>query len=329
MGDSLYLRGTPIASLPEGLTVGGSLDLRGTQITALPEGLTVGDSLYLRGTPIASLPEGLTVGGSLDLRGTQITALPEGLTVGGWLDLEGTPIASLPEGLTVGDSLYLRGTPIASLPEGLTVGGSLDLRGTQITALPEGLTVGGWLDLEGTPIASLPEGLTVGGSLDLEGTPIASTERTKVKRLQNGDYVPGKYLYADDILTHVIKCRKVREYTLYIGKIPGHNVVSDGTYYAHCETLRDGIADIAFKRASDRGADQYKGIDLDTEFTLEDAKTMYRVITGACQAGTEQFVESLGEKLKAKYTVREMIEVTKWQYGSERFAEFFGGDNDD
>ena len=30
--DSLYLRGTQITSLPEGLTVGGSLYLRGTQI---------------------------------------------------------------------------------------------------------------------------------------------------------------------------------------------------------------------------------------------------------------------------------------------------------
>ena len=71
--DSLCLRGTQIASLPEGLTIGGWLDLEGTQITSLPEGLTVGGWLDLRGTQITSLPEGLTVGGSLDLEGTQIT----------------------------------------------------------------------------------------------------------------------------------------------------------------------------------------------------------------------------------------------------------------
>ena len=71
--NSLNLRGTPITSLPEGLTVGGSLNLRGTPITSLPEGLTVGGSLNLRCTPITSLPEGLTVRGSLDLGETQIT----------------------------------------------------------------------------------------------------------------------------------------------------------------------------------------------------------------------------------------------------------------
>ena len=48
--------------------------------------------LDLSGTPIQSLPEGLTVGGGLYLSGTQIQSLPEGLTVGGWLDLSGTQI---------------------------------------------------------------------------------------------------------------------------------------------------------------------------------------------------------------------------------------------
>ena len=161
-GCDLYLSGTQIAALPEGLTVGGWLDLRNTQIAALPEGLTVGGSLYLSNTQIAALPEGLTVGGSLDLSGTQIAALPEGLTVGGWLDLRNTQIAALPEGLTVGGWLDLRNTQIAALPEGLTVGGPLDLSGTQIAALPEGLTVGGSLDLSGTQIktkSSLPKHL--------------------------------------------------------------------------------------------------------------------------------------------------------------------------
>ena len=167
-------------------------------------------------------------------------------------------ITALPEGLTVGGSLYLRGTGITALPEGLTVGGYLDLRGTGITALPEGLTVGGSLDLSGTGITALPEGLTVGGYLDLRGTGITDKrkERKKVKQLRNGDYVAGRYLYADNILTHVKKVKKLGQYTLYVGKIPGRNVVSDGTNYANCDKLRDGIADLIFKAAADRGADQ-------------------------------------------------------------------------
>ena len=207
-------------------------------------------------------------------------------------------------------------------------GGSLYLRETQITSLPDNLTVGGWLDLRGTQITSLPDNLTVGGSLYLSGTQIKDKAKAKkrVKRLHDGDYVPGKYLYADGILTHVKSRHKINGYIFYRGKIKGQNVVSDGKYFAHCDKMRDGVADILFKKAEDRGADQYKGLPLDTVVSLEDAKTMYRIITGACRQGTEAFVESLKQqgKLQSEYTIKEMLEVTKGQYNSERFSEFFG-----
>ena len=222
----------------------------------------------------------------------------------GWLDLSETAITELPDNLTVGGWLDLRGTGITALPDNLTVGGNLDLRGTGITALPDNLTVGGWMDLRGTRITN-----------------------PTVKRLRHGEYVPGKYLYADGILTHVKKKKKAGDYTVFVGKIPGHNVVFDGKHYAHCRTLREGIADLLFKSAIDRGADQYKGISLDDSFTVEELKRMYRVITGACKAGTESFVNSLKD-LKDKYTVREVIEMTDGQYNAEKFKEFFEGANE-
>lgn len=65
----------------------------------------------------------------------------------------------------------------------------------------------GNLDLRGTGITSLPEGLTVGGWLDLSDTGITCDELIKVKKLHDGDYSPGKWIYADGILTHVKKKR--------------------------------------------------------------------------------------------------------------------------
>ena len=200
--------------------------------------------------------------------------------------------------------------------------GNLDLRDTKITALPDNLTVGGWLDLSGTEITALPDNLTVGGWLYLRGTGITNPS---VKRLRHGEYAHGKYLYADGILTHVKKKKKAGDYTVFVGKIPGHNVVFDGKHYAHCRNFRDGVADLLFKSAADRGADQYRGISLDDSFTVEELKRMYRVITGACEAGTESFVNSLKD-LKDKYTVREVIEMTDGQYGAEQFRVFFKGD---
>ena len=221
-------------------------------------------------------------------------------------------------------NLYLIGTGITALPDNLTVGGWLDLSGTKITALPDNLTVGGNLYLIGTGITALPDNLTVGGGLDLSGTRITNPT---VKRLRHGEYVPGKYLYADGILTHVKKKKKAGDYTVFVGKIPGHNVVFDGKHYAHCRTLREGIADLLFKSAIDRGADQYKGISLDDSFTVEELKTMYRIITGACQQGTQAFVDGLKER-KERYTIREAIKLTKGQYNAEKFKEFFEGANE-
>ena len=71
----------------------GDLDLRGTPITSLPSGLSVKGNLNLYGTPITSLPSGLSVGGYLNLGNTLITSLPSGLTVGGNLHLFSTPLS--------------------------------------------------------------------------------------------------------------------------------------------------------------------------------------------------------------------------------------------
>ena len=339
VGGYLYLSNTGITALPENLTVGGDLYLSGTRITALPENLTVSGSLDLSGTGITTLPENLTVGGSLYLSYTSITDLPENLTVSGSLDLSDTGITTLPENLTVGGRLYLSNTGITTLPENLTVGGWLDLSGTEITALPENLTVGGGLYLSDTRITTLPENLTVGGSLDLRDTGITTLPENltvggslyrdgsgKIKgtpqKLHDGDYVPNRYLYADGILTHIKGKKAIGQYTYYQGKIKGKNVIFDGENYAHCKTIRDGIQDLIFKAAKDRGAAQYKKYSLDSIIDTNEMITMYRVITGACRAGTEAFINSLG-KLKDAYTVREAIAMTAGQYHADRFRNFF------
>ena len=263
-------------------------------------------------------------GGNLDLRYSDVTSLPNGLAVEGNLCLNYTPITSLPDNLTVGGWLDLRDTKITSLPDNLTVVGSLGLSGTKITTLPDNLTVGGSLGLSGTKITSLPSNLAVGGIIISDRDQIKN--RGHYKLLQNGDYVEGKYLFADGILAHVKRAKKIGEYTFYIGKIPGRNVVFDGEYYAHCKTFSDGVRDIEFKRASDRGAEQYRSLTLDSEVSKDEAITMYRVITGACQQGTESFVSSLRDT-KDRYTVREIISITQGQYGSRSFTEFFEREN--
>jgi hypothetical protein len=78
------------------------------------EELNVKGSLYLGGTNITQLPEGLEVAYSLGLElCINLHSLPKGLKVRGWLDLEGSKVSSLPEGLEVGLLLFIKNTPLA------------------------------------------------------------------------------------------------------------------------------------------------------------------------------------------------------------------------
>jgi hypothetical protein len=317
--------GVKIESIKGKFHFGGSLDLEGTGITALPENLTVGGYLDLRGTGITALPENLTVGGYLDLRGTGITALPENLTVGGSLYLRGTGITALPENLTVGGYLDLRGTGITALPENLTVGGYLDLRRTGITALPENLTVGGSLDLEGTGITALPENLTVGGSLYLRGTGITDTSKVNKTINENSffEWHGRKYIKADGIFSKVVSHKRNVFKIQKIGQTKESYLVTDGNgKFSHGDTIKEAKTDLIFK-ISNRDKSDYKGLTLESKMNFEKAIECYRIITGACSFGTKDFVSNRLIKRKKEYTIAEIIEVTKGEYGNSVFKQFF------
>ena len=157
-----------------------------------------------------------------------------------------------------------------------------------------------------------------GGSLDLRGTSITETQ---CHQLESGDYVKGRYLYADGILTHIKNRKSIKDYDFYIGKIKNRHVISDGVFFAHCKSFKDGVNALNFKKAKDRGQAQYKDLSLESVVSQSDAITMYRIITGACKEGTNHFLNSID--LKEEYTIAEIIEITKGQYNSDMFKNFF------
>jgi hypothetical protein len=302
MTDLERIAGIKLQNKSGKLHYGGSLDLSGTGITSLPDNLTVGGSLNLRDTSITSLPDNLTVGGSLNLRDTSITSLPDNLTVGGSLDLGGTGITSLPDNLTVGGSIYLRDT--------------------SITSLPDNLTVGGFLDLGGTGITSLPDNLTVGGSLYLRGTGITDTSNVNKNEPSLLQWRNGKYLKIDGIFSDVISHRGKVWTVKNIGSDKHIYIVTDGHgRYAHGETVKAAKEDLIYK-LSNRDKTKYQGMNPTTTLSFADSIECYRVITGACGEGVRSFVEQTGAK-KRGYSIAEIIELTKGQYGHYTFKRFF------
>jgi hypothetical protein len=81
------------------------------------------------------------------------------------------------------------------------------------------------------------------------------------------------------------------------------------------------MADLQYKLAESRSAEQYNYLRPDTVLAFGEAVTAYRIITGACKFGTEQVIKSL-KSVKENYTVAEMIELTAGQYGAKTFRKF-------
>ncbi len=289
-------------------TVGGYLYLG--SVTSIPKGFnpTVGGDLYLG--RLTSIPEGFnpTVGGNLDLG--SLTSIPEGFnpTVGGYLDLRS--LTSIPEGFnpTVGGNLYLG--RLTSIPEGFnpTVGGNLYLG--RLTSIPEGFnpTVGGYLDLGS--LTSIPEGFN------------KEAHQYKEKETNLLTWQKGKYIKADGRFSEVIS-KKGNVYKLKdVNKKNEYYLVTYGNgKYSHGETIKQAKEDLIYK-IKERNKEQFKGIDVDKKLPFAECVEMYRVITGACSTGTKHFIESTGVQ-KKKYSVNEIIKMTKGQYGHDQFASFF------
>ena len=92
--------------------------------------------------------------------------------------------------------------------------------------------------------------------------------------------------------------------------------------YAHGETLKQAYRDWLFK-TSDRDVSKYEDISPDDVYDLDFWIVAYRTITGACSFGTNEFLETHKDKIKKQMTLREVLEVTKNQYGHNTFKEFF------
>lgn len=334
---SLDLDYTDIEELPDWLTVEGDLLLRHTHIKKLPNHLIIKGNLFIDYSYIEEIPHDIKVAGCIYAYASHLKKLPHNLSVSGDLCIEHTHVERLPCGLKVGGRLDIRSTNIQKIPKDILVGaGGLYMSHTPIKDLPDDLIIGWNLDVTYTKIKKLPKNLVVGGYINLDEDVELSTDLKSgwfplrhgvlcgedCSYLTHGDYVEGKYLFADGILTHVSHKKTIGEYTFYKGKIKGRNVVYDGKHYAHCKTFREGVEDLLVKSAKDRALDQYKRLSINTVMTVDELKTMYHTITGACRQGIEIFVSNIKD-LKDKYTISEVIEMTRGHYGSEKFKKFF------
>ena len=181
--------------------------------------------------------------------------------------------------------------------------------------------VGGYLDLRS--LTSIPEGFnpTVGDFLYLR-----SGLKATYKKLPSGyllTWQDGKYLLADGIFTEVISHRGNVYHVRQIASEKIIYLVTDGNgKWSHGETLKEAKNDLMFK-ISNRTKDDYKNLKLTDVLSFEDAIMCYRVITGACSFGTKDFVTNRLKNKQKAYSIKDIIKVTKGEYGNQTFSNFF------
>lgn len=214
------------------------------------------------------------------------------------------------------------GYTLVEKENGLYYVGSLDLSGcTGITSLPEGLTVGGYLDLEGCT------GITNTNTVNKE---LSSDTRKRINVIRQAtnllqwDWNGKRYIKIDGMFSVLDECKGNVYHVHKICSKERLYIVTDGDgHYAHGKTMQEARADLIYK-INDRDLSEYKDLTLDDTLSFEEAIAAYRTITGACSAGTRDYIENrLPKPHKERYSIREVIDLTQGEYESDKFKNFF------
>ena len=327
--DELQAYKSSLTALPKSLKVKELLDISDTKIIEIPNDCEC-IGLNMPHTDIRKLKDNLVLV-NLIAHNSSLKCLPKGLKVKGLLDISETKITEIPEDCEFG-ALYMSGTKITKLRDNLTLGG-LIINKCPISELPKNLVVYGSLDIEKTLIKCLPDDcLATRIFCDFE---LKDERYEKYKDLDKCYKLKDEivhiihpsgreFLHVDGILNDVVE-KKGNVYHIRTGvNEPIYYVVTDGNgHWAHGDTLEDAKEDLIFK-ISKRDKSEYEVLTLDSELPYNEAIDCYRVITGACRTGTRDYLEHrLPNPRKEKYTIGEMIELTKDEYGGRTFREFF------
>ena len=328
IGGWLHIRSADTRkAFPKLTTIGRSLDVRGADaLTAFPKLTAIGGSLYVYGADaLTAFPKLTTIGGSLDVSSVDtLTTFPNLKIIGGWLYIYRTDVRKAFPKLTV-------------------IGGSLDVYGADaLTAFPKLTTVGRSLYASSVDtLTTFPNLKTIGGELLIYGADerkvfpkLKHENRDKAKQIArkklSRSLLKAGYMLQDGILSKHIASRKLSNgmivhTQIIVGKTYKTYVIEtpDGVY-AHGDTVKQARDSLLYKLSENRDTTPYRTWTLDTSVTKRQAIQSYMAITGACETGTRHFVETtFGDKVPARTTVRNVIEMTAGQYGSGVYKEFF------
>jgi hypothetical protein len=227
--------------------------------------------------------------------------------VTGYVSVYGTAKLDAPVLTTVGGYVCVHGT--AKLDALTTVGGDVSVYGTaKLDALT---TVGGYVSVYGTAKLDAPRLKTKNDS----------TAAQRCKAILMAAFAAAGFSFADGILARMVSTRGNVSRVIIIGKTKISYLVTYGEVYSHGDTLKQARDGLLYKIRS-RDTTEFKAWKLSKKITKRDAIRAYRTITGACESGVRQWMDT--HKAPEAITIKGIIKLTQGAFGNEVFKKFFG-----
>ena len=117
--------------------------------------------------------------------------------------------------------------------------------------------------------------------------------------------------------------------SIIIDNLLGEIAWKKGNIYKVLDFVEIGDIQVSYLIDEARGYYQLinkNNLTLDSILTINEAIQCYGKITQACSSGIKNFVDNL-DKVKSKYSIKEIIDLTKNQFGNQKFQDFFNNVN--
>ena len=252
---------------------------------------------------------------------------------------------TIPNGVTaIGSSVFCGCESLRkiTIPESVTTIGSyafFECESLEKITIPNGVTTIGsfaFCKCESLKEITIPDGVTAIGSFAFYGCEslkeitilngMASINDYAFENCENlrqiafaGQTYPVKCV--DESCMRVLHKKQMKDITIlkcmYFPNMDKTVYIAEKNgYTAHGETIRNAVEDLQFKMLENVNLEEHiQRIKQQGYMNAND----YRLLTGACREGTNHFLQEHGLTWEDTMSVEQVLEITKGQYGFERF----------
>jgi hypothetical protein len=134
-----------------------------------------------------------------------------------------------------------------------------------------------------------------------------------------------RWVFCDGKLRYIESIKPVPQYGyMYCRDNYLRRFITDGKTWMSCNCLKEGILRMQAKKLNSiEERYKYRQLTLDSEVSFADAIIMYHIVTRACILGILKFVKRNKHIVKEKYTIKELIDISKDEDYGLCFRDFF------